>query len=82
MLLLYNIIIKSTFPNLCAADINDNCPKIFNPDQRDSDGDGYGDACDHSMSESMLQGNSMSPEDKSLAVRIMEKLLDMYYSNK
>jgi len=24
----------------------DNCPDVFNPDQRDSDGDGKGDACD------------------------------------
>jgi len=26
--------------------IRDNCPGIHNPDQKDSDGDGYGDACD------------------------------------
>jgi DMSO/TMAO reductase YedYZ molybdopterin-dependent catalytic subunit len=26
-------------------DLRDNCPNIFNPSQRDSDGDGIGDAC-------------------------------------
>lgn len=25
----------------------DNCPGVFNPDQKDSDGDGVGDACPH-----------------------------------
>lgn len=27
-------------------DVQDNCPKVKNPDQKDSDGDGIGDACD------------------------------------
>ncbi|WP_295447635.1 thrombospondin type 3 repeat-containing protein [uncultured Thiodictyon sp.] len=27
-------------------DATDNCPQAFNPDQRDTDGDGQGDACD------------------------------------
>lgn len=27
-------------------DASDNCPDVYNPDQKDSDGDGRGDACD------------------------------------
>ena len=27
-------------------DVNDNCPKTYNPNQMDSDGDGFGDICD------------------------------------
>ena len=73
---------RSAFPHLCAVDTKDNCPKIPNPDQRDKDGDGWGDACDKSMIEVMSQGKDMSPEEKHLAAQIMEKLLDMYYSNK
>ncbi len=28
------------------SDANDNCPDTYNPDQTDTDGDGYGDECD------------------------------------
>ena len=73
---------RSAFPHLCAVDLNDNCPKIYNPDQKDGDRDGRGDVCDNSMEDVMSQGKDMSPEEKNLAAQIMEKLLDMYYSNK
>ena len=76
------IILKSTIFNLCAVDTIDNCPKIPNPDQRDSDRDGLGDVCDKAVEETMSQGNSLSLEDKNIAAHIMKKLLDMYYSNK
>jgi hypothetical protein len=33
-------------PDGQVADCDDNCPGEFNPDQRDGDGDGLGDACD------------------------------------
>ena len=82
LLLLLNIIIMSTFPNLCTVDFNDNCPKMYNSDQRDRDGDGVGDVCDPSSKEAMSQGNRVSPENEDRAALIMKKLLDTYYSNK
>lgn len=32
-------------------DFKDNCPDVFNPDQKDSDGNGIGDACDKAWQE-------------------------------
>ena len=40
------------------VDANDNCKDVYNPDQKDSDHDGYGDACD-SMITPSLNGNSV-----------------------
>ncbi len=37
---------SSTPPDGYVADGSDNCPHLANPDQRDSDGDGQGDACE------------------------------------
>ncbi len=34
------------------VDIVDNCQRVFNPDQRDTDGDGFGNACDADLNNS------------------------------
>jgi hypothetical protein len=36
------------------ADVSDNCPGVYNPDQADNDSDGYGDACDSSTAFAVL----------------------------
>ena len=73
---------SSTFSYLCAVDTNDNCPTVYNPGQEDSDRDGWGDACDDSVEEVMSQEKDMSPKEKNLAAQMIQKLLDMFYSNK
>ncbi|MBI4516412.1 MAG: thrombospondin type 3 repeat-containing protein [Deltaproteobacteria bacterium] len=47
----------------------DNCPAFYNPDQADSDGDGFGDACDDCYGAGQLDGDGDSvcnPSDNCL----------------
>ncbi len=41
-----DFIAACTAPAGYVRDFTDNCPKVYNPDQTDSDGNGIGDACD------------------------------------
>ena len=78
------------------ADKCDNCPDDPNEDQLDSEGDGWGDVCDACKdvflpgtyasrcknNGNLAEGANVSTVDKKgLAAEIMEKLLEMYYSN-
>jgi hypothetical protein len=45
---------SSDFDNDGILDINDNCPSTYNPDQKDSDGNGEGDVCEDSDGDGVL----------------------------
>ncbi|MEK6303908.1 MAG: PKD domain-containing protein [Acidobacteriota bacterium] len=45
--------------------VDDNCPGVYNPDQKDSDGDGFGDACDPDYEpDTSLKGESVDSPKK------------------
>ena len=55
----------------------DNCPKVINPGQKDSDSNDIGDECQlMAAREQELDG----PNLKEIAAAVMEKLVEMYYN--
>ena len=70
------------FLPLSAVDTNDNCPKVYNPGQEDKNRNGWGDVCEPSVEEAFSQEKNMSPKEKTFFAKIMEILLETYYSSK
>ena len=61
----------------------DNCPKIKNPDQKDSTGDGTGDECEYrgpTNAPYIQEQDRENNHRKDIVAGIMEKLLEMFNS--
>lgn len=62
----------------------DNCPYVYNPDQKDDDKDGVGNACEKqtlAQIDGKLDEPIESNNDRMIIAELMEKLLKMYYNN-
>ena len=72
------------------GDTADNCRTVPNPDQKDLNRNRVGDACesraqygypdDHSYDYGYEHQKPENEDEKGLLARIMEKLLELYYS--
>ena len=62
------------------GDICDNCIDKSNRDQVDDDHDQIGDECDNRIDISPNEVQKQNYDKKSMAAALIEKLLEMYYS--